>query len=126
MTEHSGERPPETRMRESVVWQSVGANHGFRIREDALNVALVHDEVDCTGRLKRLQQSREFAATFLQQFVHIASAGLGRTVRPGDQRSRRLLDRILAQHGRGSHVGITIQADVALFTGAINQREGLG
>ena len=114
VTEHSGERAPEPRVRKGIVREAVRADHRVLKPQDALQVLFVHLEVDSPGRTQTLDCLFHAAAPLGTNVFEIATLELRVPCRPGHDDAIGSGDPVREQHRRARDVGIDVQVDALL------------
>ena len=120
--EHAGKCSPQTRMRMLVVRQAVGADHGRRILQDALDIVLAHLEVAGAAGLQTLARFHLAAAPFVGDAGERARRHFRVRRRPGDEDVDDAVDHFAAQHRRAGDVRIAVQPDRLVSARGIDVR----
>ena len=112
-------------MRAGVVRQSVRADHGTGMGQDALNVFLVHLEITRAAGLQAQTGLALAEAPHCGDIRQKASGHFGMRFRSGNDDVDHAIDEILAQHRRTGGVGIDVKTDGLAGRQTVDQRQGL-
>ncbi|MNV23302.1 hypothetical protein D3C71_1143110 [compost metagenome] len=109
----------------AVVRQAVAADHGERVRNDALHVFFLHLEIAGAAGLQPQAGFLLGGAPLARDVGDQAAGHLGVRVGPGQQHVDHAVDQVFAQHGGAGHVGVDVHRDLLALRQRLDQRQRL-
>ena len=115
MTEYAREGAPQARVGMGIEGNAVRADHRARMGHRALNVLLVHHEIDRACGLQSIGCFLHGATHFLGDLFQVTAAHARDLVGPGYQHLVGTIQHVGAQDGRAGDIGIDVEGDLLML-----------